>query len=241
MIFLDFDGVLFDTVKEAYSVAVITSDKFNSIDQINFKTEHYQNFRKLRYLISPAWNYKYLLEVLELDCDINTMKNHLLKSITSASKKEYEEFESIFFITRNHLIKNYYDKWSKLNIPFSFLNKINFLFGDFKDKVYIITTKDKATVLKLLAFEGIEFNKKRIYDKEDYSKLGNKRKIIENIILQDKKSIFIDDSEKHIMDCMQINGLKCFQPDWGYIGIDSNSAVSQNEILIEINSLLGKK
>lgn len=60
MIFLDFDGVLFDTVREAYAVAVISSGRYNSIDEIDFEAEHYQNFKKLRYLIAPAWNYKLL-------------------------------------------------------------------------------------------------------------------------------------------------------------------------------------
>ena len=40
MIFLDFDGVLFDTVREAYSVAVITIGKYDSLDEIDFETEY---------------------------------------------------------------------------------------------------------------------------------------------------------------------------------------------------------
>ena len=61
MIFLDFDGVLFDTVREAYAVVSISSGRYNSIDEIDFETEHYQNFKRLRYLIClKAW-YIYLL------------------------------------------------------------------------------------------------------------------------------------------------------------------------------------
>ncbi|MDK2047646.1 hypothetical protein [Aliarcobacter butzleri] len=105
MIFLDFDGVLFDTVREAYSVAVITSSKYNSIDEIDFETEHYQNFKKLRYLISPAWNYKYLLDELEQNKDLIKIKNNFLNSISNASQKDYEEFENNFFSVRNYLKK----------------------------------------------------------------------------------------------------------------------------------------
>ena len=37
MIFLDFDGVLFDTVREAYAVAVISSGKYSSVNEISLK------------------------------------------------------------------------------------------------------------------------------------------------------------------------------------------------------------
>lgn len=221
MIFLDFDGVLFDTVREAYAVAVISSGRYNSIDDIDFETVHYQNFKKLRYLIFPAWNYKYLLEKLELTEDINLIKNNFLNSISNASKKDYEEFEKIFFRTRNYLRKDHYEKWFRLNVPFPFLSKIEFLFYEYKHLVYIVTTKDKSTVLKLLSLEGVEFDEARVFDKEDYEKFGSKKSIIESLILQNTQSMFIDDSDKHIQDCSQIVGLKCFQPEWGYVGLES--------------------
>lgn len=232
-IFLDFDGVLFDTVREAYAVAVISSGRYNSIDEIDFETEHYQNFKRLRYLISPAWNYKYLLEELEVNNDINLIKNNFLNSISNASKEDYEEFENSFFSTRNYLRKNHYEKWFRLNVPFPFL------FYEYKHLVYIVTTKDKATVLKLLSLEGVEFDETRVFDKEDYEKLGSKKSIIESLIPQETQSIFIDDSDKHIQDCSQIIGLKCFQPDWGYVGLESQMH-NHKAIVKEINSLVGR-
>lgn len=239
MIFLDFDGVLFDTVREAYAVAVITSGKYNSIDEIDFQTKHYQSFKKLRYLISPAWNYKYLLEELELNDNLFIIQNNFLERILSVSKKGYEGFENSFFNTRSYLRKNHYEKWFRLNVPFPFLSEVKFLFYDFKDLIYIVTTKDKETVLKLLSLEGIEFDEKRIFDKEDYEKFGSKKNIIENLIPQDSQGIFIDDSDKHIKDCSEIKKLKCFQPDWGYVGLDSKTT-NHKMIVNEINSLLGR-
>lgn len=239
MIFLDFDGVLFDTVREAYAVAVISSGRYNSIDEIDFEAEHYQNFKKLRYLISPAWNYKYLLEELEVTNNVNLIKNNFLNSISNASKKDYEEFENNFFNTRNYLRKNHYEKWFRLNVPFTFLNEIEFLFYEYKHLIYIVTTKDKTTVLKLLLLEGIEFDEARVFDKENYEKFGSKKSIIESLISKETQSIFIDDSDKHIQDCLHMEGLKCFQPDWGYVGLKSQTH-NHKTILKEINSLVGR-
>ena len=240
MIFLDFDGVLFDTVREAYSVAVITSGKYNTIDEIDFEAQQYLNFKKLRYLISPAWNYKYLLEELELSEDINTIKENFLKKIKTVSKNNYEDFETKFFNTRNYLKKEEYGKWFRLNTPFPFLSEIKFLFYNFKNLVYIVTTKDKETVLKLLNLENIEFDSNRIFDKEDYEKFSNKKSIIKKLIKKNECSIFIDDSDKHIKDCSKIKGLKCFQPDWGYVSLDSKT-VNHDLIINEINSLIDRR
>jgi hypothetical protein len=239
MIFLDFDGVLFDTVREAYAIAVISSGKYASIDEIDFETKHYQDFKKLRYLISPAWNYKYLLEELEKNQDINTTKNNFLNIISNASKEDYEKFENNFFNTRNYLRKNHYKKWFRLNVPFPFLSEIEFLFYEYKHLVYIVTTKDKGTVLKLLSLEGIEFQEARVFDKEDYENFGSKKSIIESLILQNTQNVFIDDSDKHIQDCSQIVSLKCFQPDWGYVGLESQT-YNHKTIVKEINSLVGR-
>ena len=41
MVFLDFDGVLFDTVKEAYAIAMLTHSQAKSIKEIDFNSHHY--------------------------------------------------------------------------------------------------------------------------------------------------------------------------------------------------------
>jgi len=234
MFFLDFDGVLFNTVKEAYAIAVITNKLYSNFDQIKFDTEHYQRFKKYRYLISPAWNYKYLLEVLEERND--NIENSFIQKINQALKKDYIQFENDFFDTRNEIKKNDYNKWLKLNIPFEFLEKVKYMF-DSKYKTYIVTTKDRKTVLDLLNIEGILFDKNKIYDKDDYSKYGSKKAIIETLKLNNY-GLFIDDSSKHIKECSQIDKLQCYQPNWGYVK-DKKNTVDMDIILKTINKLKG--
>jgi hypothetical protein len=240
MIFLDFDGVLFDTVKEAYAVAVIAVGRYESIDEIDFDTKHYRNFKKLRYLISSAWNYKYLIENLDINQDLLIIENNLIKEIESATKKDYESFENKFFNTRNYLKNEHHEKWFRLNLPFSFLNEIKFLFDDFKEEVYIVTTKDKKTVLELLNLEKINFNLARIFDKDSCEEFISKKNIIENLINKNEINIFVDDSDEHIKDCSKTEGLKCFQPEWGYIGVNRKT-VSQKTIIDEINIAINKE
>ena len=43
-VFLDFDGVLFDTVKEAYCVSMVALDKAADISGVNLDSPHFQVF-----------------------------------------------------------------------------------------------------------------------------------------------------------------------------------------------------
>ena len=61
-VFLDFDGVLFDTVREVYTVSMMALDPSNRISDIDFGSKHFEKFNQLRYLIGPAWNYYYAMK-----------------------------------------------------------------------------------------------------------------------------------------------------------------------------------
>ena len=236
MIFLDFDGVLFNTVKEAYASAVISSNIYQSIDEIDFDSKHYADFLSYRYLLGPAWNYKYILEFLvEKD-----FLKHYKEKLKSVHKSEYEDFEIRFFETREKLKKNDFQNWFSLNESYPFLDKIKPLLQRNKDLFCIVTTKDKATVTKLLQTEDIKIADNSIYDQKDFESYGNKADII-NTIISDRNidvSIFVDDSRKHLDICKQINNLQLIQADWGYIAVDDIDVENVGEVVLKINNLI---
>jgi hypothetical protein len=67
-------------VREAHASAVIAGGRCDSLADVDYNSSHYETFRKIRYLISPAWNYKYLLEVLESGREAVQIKNLLRKN-----------------------------------------------------------------------------------------------------------------------------------------------------------------
>lgn len=240
LLFLDFDGVLFDTLREAYVVAVLTYGKYKSMNDIDFNSDHYKKFKKLRYLISPAWNYKYLLDCLEEESmDILSIKKQYLHLIKKAKEAEYNGFENLFFNKRNILKNEHYEYWIRLNAPFSFLNEISRIIYNNPKNIYIITTKDKQTVLKLLNLENIFIVGNHIFDKDDYKKFGSKKNIIKTILGENTdEAIFIDDSDTHINDCESIKNLHCLQPNWGYVSLESKT-FEQSEIVSIIKNIFG--
>ena len=238
VVFLDFDGVLFDTVREAYAIAMITTGKCNSLGDVDFQSLHYSLFSKYRYLISPAWNYQYLLRALE-DRSHN-LKNNYLQMLQLASEDEYKEFETAFFQTRSRLRKQDYEAWLRLNIPFPFLSKISKYIHSDPDSWYIVTTKDRATVEKLLDLENIFIKKENIFDKDNYAAMKSKHGVLASIMKNHNISdgLFIDDSRKHLTDCQNLENLLLLQPDWGY-NLPEDSTQTQGEVLEDLIKFLG--
>lgn len=234
MIFLDFDGVLFNTVKEAYVISMIAKHKYKTIEDIKFTSQHYELFLKYRYLVGPAWNYKYLLELLDAQ-PINFEKKYK-EIIGNALQKDYEYFEKLFFDTREELQTNDLQKWLILNEPYSFLNMIKSPLINKQDKFLIITTKDKATVKKLLEFEGICLREKSIYDKEDFTKYKSKATLIQEIMINEKipQAIFLDDNSEHLGDCRNILNLQLLQASWGYVSPLDTNTLSQEQVFNQI-------
>jgi hypothetical protein len=231
-IFLDFDGVLFNTVKEAYIVSVMTYKQIIDIEKITFKTQEYTLFFKYRYLIGPAWNYKYLLNQIYENKFVCPHKYK--EDIENAEISDYQLFEIEYFKNRKFLIDNYYSFWLSLNETYPFLKKIVEMFS--LKFFIIISTKDKYTILKLLEEHQIDFPCEYIYDKNDYKKTGSKAKIILDIMSKYDitKSLFIEDSDVHIEKCKCIKNLKILKPEWGYVNKKS-SISSEIEILEEIS------
>lgn len=236
-LFLDFDGVLFDTVEEAYQVC-INSNKFK--DSILPKNS-FELFKLYRPLVGPAWNYYYIMHSIINKEKICNSDNFLLT-------EQVKNFEKDFFSTRKKL-KQDYNEWLKLNKKYSFTDKLISLFEENKYllnnlDIYIITTKDKNSVKDLLQVNNIKFIKhENIYGKEIFNKINSKSEIILNILKTNKKdynTIFIDDSLFHLMSCENIRNIELMQPKWGYINKKNSSKYLKNEdeVLYRIKKFL---
>ena len=240
MIFIDFDGVLFDTVRESFVTATIASNKAASMQNIDFDTYHYREFFKYRYLVGPAWNYKCLIDLIYSGQHTDFEKNYR-NLIESANNQDISKYEKIFFNTRKKLKTLHPIEWLSLNKPYPFLNLIKQLLIDQMDCFTIVTTKDKETVKSLLLAEGLNFSSYQIYDKEDYSLYQNKAELIKNIINMGniKNALFIDDNDDHLNKCQKIQSLELCQPSWGYIGPSDNNLMSENQVIYKIRLIIG--
>ncbi len=240
-VFLDFDGVLFDTVKEAYVLCMLASGKSKLPEEISFSSGHYRLFKKYRFLIRHAGDYRPLLGAIDkkLQCRSACVEKKF-KSLSGRRVNIHRSFERYFLRIRKHLKHKHYKYWLSLNKPYGFLRGILKLINTKRRSFFIITTKDKDSISRLLRVYGIRLPAANIYSREPYLKFKSKGNII-NFVKDRKrlgKCIFVDDSREHIFTCKEIPGLDIIHAKWGYASTGKNYNNAKT-VADKIKKLLG--
>jgi hypothetical protein len=195
-IFLDFDGVIVDSIKECYKVSFKSS---YDIEEFKYDLQYYEKlFYKYRYLVGPVYQFMSLHKMLE-----NAINNNLSES------ESIKLFNKIDLDYSFELKKEYENTFFK-NRSFYKIQQLE----DYRNH-YIITTKDKDSVKLLCDYFSISI--RNIFSKDDYNCFGSKGKIISDFIDNSKYEsvIFIDDSVKHL-DSVDDKRVKLFFANWGY-------------------------
>ncbi|GEK15073.1 cytidylyltransferase domain-containing protein [Aliivibrio fischeri] len=215
IVFLDFDGVVVDSAKEAYAISMLTSGKINKLDELDLDSEHCKRFLGQRCHIGPAWNYFYLLKCID-----ENKESQFSDILPNEAGKEAKKFLNEFFATRQVIRNHFWDDWLKLNELYNGSERFIELINNNKN-VVIVTTKDSATVNALLIKYGIK-REIDIYDSKDYDQFGCKSLFMDDFIKNNKikKAIFIDDSYSHIAKCEWVENLSVVQAKWGYVTPD---------------------
>ena len=220
-IFLDFDGVLFDTVREAYAVAMIALGRFDRLIDVDFDTIHFENFSQFRYLIGPAWNYYYLIQSIDRQIEEPTIDVEIefKKFLEMWVEREVQPFRENFFQTRIRLRVKERERWSSLISPYNFLGNIRKLLGEFRKCFFLVTTRDRESVLDILQLYDLQLIDSNIFAKNEYTVHNSKLNIIRDLIKKRKieESVFIDDLEDHLVLCETIQSLTTLQAKWGYV------------------------
>lgn len=214
-LFLDFDGVLYDTLKEAYVLCryvCLGTDVFAPIEK-----DIYDLFYKYKYLVYNSWQYLYLMKSLE-EKDIETSYKNLLKN---RDLQLEEEFEKKYLKTRQWLIDKHPDYVDSLEEKFDFLDMVKTL--DNKYDILIISRKNNFAIeRKKTGF--------KIVGKEELSGVINKSEFIEKYMNDNKveKAFFVDDNSHNLIPCKHIPNLTCILAGWGNIAI-GEKGYSQRE------------
>jgi hypothetical protein len=220
-IFLDFDGVLFDTVREAYAVTMIALGRFDRLVDVDFDTSHFKNFSRFRYLIGPAWNYYYLVQSIDRQIEEPTIDIEIefKKFLEMWVEREIQPFGENFFQTRIRLRVKEREQWSSLILPYDFLENIRKLSREFRRRFFLVTTRDRESVLDILKLYDLQIIDSNIFAKNEYTVHISKLSIIRDLIKerQIEESVFIDDLEEHFMSSEAIQSLTTLQAKWGYV------------------------
>ena len=221
VIFLDFDGVLFDTVREVYAIAMVASGHIIRASDADYTSKHFELFDKLRYLVGPAWNYYYLIRSIDnkKGGSMAGLKSEYKKFLDQSSRGDYTSFEESFFQARKQLRELDSGYWMSLIFPYSFVKNIRGLIDEFRNQFFIVTTRDRDSVLDLLRFHDLNILDSNIFTRKEYKIHSSKANLIQNLInkLQIDESVFLDDLEGHLGACESIEKLSTIQAKWGYV------------------------
>lgn len=229
-VFLDFDGVIVDSAKEAYAMAVLATGFYRQLKDIDFDSAHCKKFLSQRYNIGPAWNYYYLLEAIK-----NGNEEDFSDFLPNEPGQKAREFQIKFFATRSVIREHFWDSWLALNSLYNgsgeFISLINEM-----ENIAIVTTKDSPTVEALLKKYGVS-KKVDIFDSKSYEKFGCKSLFMDNYIKTKgiENAIFVDDSKSHIDKCSWVSKLETIQALWGYVA-PGDYRDNKHEVLSKITN-----
>jgi CMP-N-acetylneuraminic acid synthetase/phosphoglycolate phosphatase-like HAD superfamily hydrolase len=232
VIFLDFDGVIVDSAKEAYAMAMLSTGRIKTLSELDLNSEHATRFLNQRCHIGPAWNYHYLLKSIDEDKD-----NLFSELLPNEAGKNAKKFQEHFFATRQVIRNHFWDQWLALNELYKGSDAIIDLINQYTN-IVIVTTKDAPSVKALLEKYGAT-REVIIYDAKAYEDFGCKSLFIDDYIKSNfiKTSLFIDDSNSHLEKCNWVENLKTVQAKWGYLPKDEYSD-NKKEVIDLMSSVL---
>jgi phosphoglycolate phosphatase-like HAD superfamily hydrolase len=212
IVFLDFDGVIVDSIQECY---MVSKETYYGHARFPYPEEECRElFYKYRGLVRPAYEYRTLHRAIEL-CMLektkhvdDVFKELILKEVG----KDEEFFEKEFFYIRSLYRDTNFNSWVPINPLTDFgrtlVNKNN-------QDTYIVTTKNREATESLLDYYKI--NVTGIYANDEIKLAGTKGKLI-NAVMDDKaevSAVFVDDAVEHL-DTVNDNRVECYFADWGY-------------------------
>ena len=221
---LDFDGVLFNSAFEAYSVCNASIDGDNQFRQsVNF-----EEFLDFRAFVTDAWQYNRLYSKKSFLDIFDALPE-------AAPRAEDWAFAERFFAARAAMMQD--PDWPKAMSPYDFFFLLKPMLLENADKFAILSTRNVESIRQTMAFFGADVV--QIFGQEDIRRLGSKINVATHLGWLDEGRylvVYVDDMSAHLEP---FDG-KVHLPlhaNWGYDKSDASS-LSQHQVFTIINSLL---
>lgn len=220
---LDFDGVLFNSAFEAYTVANLATAGNDDFRQ----DITYEEFLTYRGVVTDAWHYNRLYSVA----------NHVPASaLHNVQPDEADwEFSRTFFEARKTVMSD--PDWPKVMPPYDFFLLINPLLQQFPDRFAILSTRNVQSIRETLAFHGADVIP--VFGQEDIRRSGSKLAVAQEQHWLDRGQwliVYIDDMNNHLEPFEGQIHLP-LHANWGY-DRETPGSLSAQQILNIISSLL---
>lgn len=220
---LDFDGVLFNSAHEAFTVSrkVITGDKSYRQDV------EYEEFLAYRTVVTDAWQYRRLFGKT-CSVPIDALRH------IEPDDRDWE-FARAFFAARKELMED--PEWPKSMPPYDFFLRLKPLLLEQPEKFAILSTRNVHSIRQTLRFHDADVVP--VFGQEDIRRAGSKLEVAkENGWLKKGAhlTVYLDDMNSHLEPFEGAVHLP-LHADWGY---DRNTpgSLSEHQVMTLFRSLI---
>ncbi len=226
---LDFDGVisnnLWDSLLTGYNVyrkfnpgtkifggVELTYENFNKIRLMN--NDIFYQFRFLRSFAGAGMSQVLIFYVIDRKEEIKSQLEYDI-FVSGFAESILKTFQDEFYVERNRLKSLDLQSWLKMSPPFAeILPQVEKLLEN--HNVFIVTSKDKDSVIMLCEQYGIKIDEKKIIGKDMGLNKAEKLDALAKQLNVEKQEIgLVDDLFKHLLE-VQEAGFKPFFATWGY-------------------------
>lgn len=228
ILFLDFDGVLFDTLYEVYLVnryEFLKKDLFEPVEE-----DFYARFSKYKYLVYNIWMF-YYYNPLIFNCEENIPEKFNYALLNRDLEAE-QEFCEKFLETRRKLVLNHYEFWKGLEKPYDFFFEIKKIKEEKNINLLIVSKKNKSSILERFEAYDFKLDSDLVYACEALKDYSSKGEFMEEYMNKHglSEAIFVDDNNNNLLTTNNNPKIKNILALWGNtqpnsVGLSQKEAV----------------
>ena len=221
-IFLDFDGVICDSVDECFVSSWLAYAMHRDKEPTSISLSEYHLFRDYRPFIRGGADYLLLQHCIAKGIHLSN-QDEFDAQVEIIGDAGIDEFHSQFYSIRSNLLENDRAYWLKLNTIYPGVRQP---LKSLAPHAWILTTKEVSFAHEIISSKGFEWALDRIICS------GKERKveIIEQILGENDTAVFIDDQIDHFTGSIDPR-ISCYLAAWGYVRPDWLSG--NTEVLTE--------
>lgn len=232
LVFLDFDGVICDSLPECYAVSQAAYFGLYLGRKIPPSgPEDERTFRQLRPYIRRGGDYLFIQHCLQRHLVIASQKD--FDAVIQEEHGLDDTFHELFYKARRELLASDPQRWHELNPLYPGLKALLLKHGSHGDTL-ILSTKEADFIAKILAFNGIPWDASNIYCSGKERKLDFIDRVMDE--LGASQATFVDDQIDHFRGS-STHPVRCLLADWGYVLPGGTETVMEELALVETISL----
>jgi len=198
LLFLDFDGVLFDTIKEVYLVNRYVYKGVDFLEPV--KEDEFKRFSKYKFLAYNIWMFYYYNPILFKNTKEEEILEKYYQCLQNRNLKAEEEFCIELLNAREKLSKNHYDFWKNLEIPYDFFFEIKKLYEKNNIDIVVASKKNKNSILERFETYGFNLASDKVFAREFLKNYPSKYDFMLDYMEKNNKTnaIFVDDNMNNL-------------------------------------------